>query len=59
MTGHLPVFPAARAAASCGRPLQGVRALACLDLCELGDERVALGFRETGDRSSLSLDAKA
>ena len=39
-------------------PVQGVGALAGLDLGELGDERVALGLGEPGDCGPLGLDAE-
>jgi hypothetical protein len=58
MTGHLPVFPAASAAASCGRRSR-VGSLTGLDLGELGDEDVALGFGETSDSGALCLDPEA
>ena len=39
--------------------VEGIRALAGLDLGELLDDGNALGFGETGDRGTLCLDAQA
>ena len=58
MTGHLPARPAASAAASCGPPVERVRALAGLDLDELGCELEALGLGEAVDGGPLGLDAE-
>ncbi|WP_342587112.1 MULTISPECIES: hypothetical protein [Mesorhizobium] len=57
--GHFVWRAKARAAASCGRAIQGVRALASFDLGELLDDHDVLGISEARDRGTLGLDAQA
>jgi hypothetical protein len=58
ITGHLPVLPTARRC-ELRAPLQGVGALAGLDLGKLGDEHVALGLRKACRGRPLGFDAEA